>query len=265
MSNQYPPSNNNQRGWGPGNPPGGGPPNNNQPGWGPGNPPGGGPPNGYWNPGTPRRNWFVRHKILTGLGAVLLMGGIGSAVGGGGSTASPGPSSSAEVSSKSSSPTPSASSKAAKSQASTSSASAKKSTRAPKKLPGLNTAVKDGDLEFVVTKVQTGVAQIGGQYLNQKAQGKYTLVSITIKNVGDKSETFSGSDQKIKDSQGRTFSSDSAAGIYLEDNDVLFNEVNPGNTARGVLAFDMPAGSTPVSMTLKGFSLFSSGTTVSLN
>lgn len=82
----------------------------------------------------------------------------------------------------------------------------------------------------------TGVSQVGDEYLNQKVQ----------------------------DAQGRTFSADSAAGIYLKDNQVLLETINPANSARGVRAFDMPVGATPVSITLKDLSLFSGGTTVTL-
>ncbi|XAS76601.1 DUF4352 domain-containing protein [Dermatophilaceae bacterium Sec6.4] len=250
MSDQYPPSNGNQPSWGPGNPPGNG----------------GGPPKGNWNPPSPpappapKRNWFARHKILTGIGALILIAAAASAAGGGGSSAASG-SPSSDTSISTAGPT---SAKSAASTPKTSSSPTKKPTEASARKPGIGAPVKDGNLQFVVTKVRTGVSQVGDEYLNQKAQGQYVLISITVTNVGKKSETFSDSDQKVQDAQGRTFSADSAAGIYLKDNQVLFETINPGNSARGVLAFDMPVGATPVSITLKDLSLFSGGTTVAL-
>lgn len=245
MSDQYPPSNRDQSSWGQGNPP-------RQ---------GGGPPPGSWNPPAPtpppppKRNWFVRHKILTGLGALLIVGVGATAANGGDSTPAAGPS-------------PASASPGASSSASsaTSSASASSSTASKKdgKRTGLNTPVKDGNLQFVVTKVRTGVPRVGDQYLGQQAQGQYVLVSVTVTNVGKSAETFADSEQKVKDAQGRTFSADSTADIYIQDNQVLLQEINPGNSARGVLAFDMPVGATPVSITLKDLSLFSGGTTVAL-
>ncbi|MBO1754773.1 DUF4352 domain-containing protein [Allobranchiibius sp. CTAmp26] len=226
----------------------------------------GGPPGG-WNPPAPpppppaKRNWFVRHKVLTVIGAVVVVGVIATAAKGGGSTSASGPSASdtAPASVGTSAPT------SAGSASRSSTPTAKKTTKsATKKSPGLNTPVKDGMLQFVVTKVRTGVPSVGDQYLGQKAQGKFVLVSVTITNQGKDSQTLSDSDQKVKDSQGRTFSADSTADAYITGNQVLFSEINPGNSTHGVFAFDMPVGATPVSIELHDTSFFSDGATVSL-
>lgn len=235
MSYQYPPSNGDQS-------------------W---NPPAPTPP------APPKRNWFVRHKVLTGLGVLLLLVVGATAANGGGSTPATGPSPSTR-----SATTSSASDSAAPAPGATASASrpsaSKTSSKKTQQRAGLNTPVRDGNLQFVVTKVQTGVSRVGDQYLGQKAQGQFVLVSVTVTNVGKSAETFTDSEQKVKDTQGRTFSADSSADIYIQDNQVLLQEINPGNSARGVLAFDMPVGATPVSITLKDLSLFSGGTTVAL-
>ena len=48
------------------------------------------PPQGQWQPTNPpappvaKPNWFMRHKILTGLAGLLLFGAVSSALGGGG-------------------------------------------------------------------------------------------------------------------------------------------------------------------------------------
>lgn len=253
MSNQYPPSNGDQAYWGQGNPLSHG----------------GNPPQGNWNPPTPtpppspQRNWFVRHKVLTGLGALLVIGVGTTAVNGGNSTSTAGTSPSAS-SAAATSASGSADSTSGAAASASNTVPSKKPTKKAEKRAGLNTPVKDGNLQFVVTKVQTGVARVGDQYLGQKAQGQFVLISVTVTNVGKSAETFTDSDQKIKDAQGRTFSADSSADIYIQDNQVLLQEINPGNSARGVLAFDMPVGATPVSITLKDLSLFSGGTTVAL-
>lgn len=253
MSNQYPPTNGDQGSWAQGSPLS----------------PGANPSPGEWNPPTPtpppppKRNWFVRHKVLTGLGALLVVGVGTTAVNGGASTptAETSPSASSAAATSTSGSADSTSGGAA---SVSSSAASMKSTKKAEKRAGLNIPVKDGNLQFVVTKVQTGVTRVGDQYLGQKAQGQFVLISVTVTNVGKSAETFTDSDQKIKDAQGRTFSADSSADIYIPDNQVLLQEINPGNSARGVLAFDMPVGATPVSITLKDLSLFSGGTTVAL-
>lgn len=230
----------------------------------------GGPPGsaGSWNPPAPpppppaKHNWFVRHKVITVIGAVVVIGTIAGVASGGGSTSASGPSSSNTApASAGTSAGPSAGSSTTSSKP-----TAKKSTTSAtkKKSPGLNTPVKDGKLQFVVTKVRTGVPSVGDQYLGQKAQGQFVLVSVTITNLGKDSQTLSDSDQEVKDSQGRSFKADSTADIYITDNRVLFSEINPGNSTRGVFAFDMPVGATPVSIELHDTSFFSDGATVSL-
>ena len=241
------------------------PPNDDRSGAGSSGYPGpGGPPQGSWNPPAPpppppaTRNWFVRHKVVTVIGAVVVIGTIAGVAGGGGSTSASGPSASdagpASAGASSSTATdtgsPSSTSPSPSSRSSSASSSAAKKTPATKRSPGLNTPVKDGKLQFVVTKVRTGVSRVGDQYLGQKAQGQFVLVSVTITNLGTDSQTISDSDQEVKDSQGRSFKADSTADIYIPDNDVFFSDINPGNSARGVFAFDMPVGATPVSIDL---------------
>mgnify|MGYP000218050344 CR=1 FL=1 len=129
--------------------------------------------------------------------------------------------------------------------------------------PGLNTPVRDGKFEFTVTKVQTGVKSVGDQYLGQQAQGQYVLITVTVKNIGDKPQTMFDSNQELTDAQGRTFSPDSTAAIYMKNNDIWMKEINPGNQMSGTLVYDMPAGAKPASIELHD-SMFSGGTKVSL-
>lgn len=206
-----------------------------------------------------KKNWFLRHKLLTGIGAVLLIGGIATSINGGGG----GTSNAADTSTSSSS---TSSGDAGNSSVGAAPVAEKSSTSAaPKKddTPGLNTAARDGKFEFKVTKVQTGVKSIGDEYLNQKAQGQYVLITVTVTNIGDKPQTMFDSNQKLTDAQGRTFSPDSGAAIYMKDNDIWMKEINPGNTMTGTLVFDMPVGAKPASIELHD-SMFSGGTKVSL-
>lgn len=124
--------------------------------------------------------------------------------------------------------------------------------------------VRDGQFEFTVTKVQKGVKSVGDQYVNQKAQGQYVLVSVTVSNIGDKAQMLSDSSQKARDAKGREFSTDTAAAIYMKNNQVFLNEINPGNSVKGTLVFDMPKGTEPASLELHD-SPFSDGVTVKLS
>lgn len=137
--------------------------------------------------------------------------------------------------------------------------------KADPKAAGLNTPVRDGKFEFVVTGVEAGATDIGDNpYLAQKAQGQFVIVSMTVKNIGTKPQGFSPSSQKLKDTQGRTFESDSSAQIALGDSDVpLWDNINPGNTVQVKVVFDMPKDAVPATLELHD-SMFSGGAKVAV-
>ncbi|GAB2594300.1 hypothetical protein Aab01nite_82800 [Paractinoplanes abujensis] len=115
-----------------------------------------------------------------------------------------------------------------------------------------------------MTGVKCGVAKVGNQYLNEKAQGQFCLVSIQIKNIGKEAQTMSDSVQKAYDAKGTEFSVDSGAAIHAnEDQQVFFEEINPGNTVKGKLVFDIPKDTKLTSLELHD-SLFSGGVKVAL-
>lgn len=130
---------------------------------------------------------------------------------------------------------------------------------------GLNAAVRDGKFEFVVTGVESGLTSVGDNpYLAKKAQGQFVVVSMTVKNIGTKPQSFSPAAQKVKDAQGRTFESDAMAQIALGDSDVpVWDNINPGNTVQVKVVFDMPKDAAPATIELHD-SMFSGGKKVAL-
>lgn len=130
--------------------------------------------------------------------------------------------------------------------------------------PGLNTPVRDGKFEFVVTRVEKGLSDVGDNpYLAKKAQGQFVVVSISIKNTSDKPQSFSPSSQKMKDTEGRSFESDTSAQIALQSDIPVYDKINPGNTVRVKVVYDMPKDAVPATIELHD-SIFSGGATVSL-
>ncbi|SDB86596.1 protein of unknown function [Raineyella antarctica] len=118
---------------------------------------------------------------------------------------------------------------------------------------GLNTAVAAGDLQYTVTKVSKGVAKVGDQYVSQEAQGQFVLVNVTVKNTGKSAVTFMSTYTKLYDKDGVEYSSDSTAEIYANTQSQTFLEqVNPGNSVKGVLVFDIPKDVTPVRLGVTG-------------
>lgn len=129
----------------------------------------------------------------------------------------------------------------------------------------LNTAVRDGKFEFVVNAVQPGLAEVGDNpFLKQQAQGQFVIVSLSVQNIGDKPQGFSPSNQKVFDTEGRSFESDASAQIALGSSDIpVWDNINPGNTVNVQLIYDMPLGAAPASIELHD-SMFSDGVTVAL-
>lgn len=132
-------------------------------------------------------------------------------------------------------------------------------------IAGMNQPVRDGKFEFVVTDVTSGLTTVGeNEFLRQKAQGKFTVVTVSVKNIGDKPQGFSLSGQKLVDQQGREHESDTSAQIALGDSGVpVWDSINPGNKVAVKLVFDIPARAVPTELELHD-SLFSNGVKVSL-
>lgn len=129
--------------------------------------------------------------------------------------------------------------------------------------PGLNDAVRDGKFEFTVKKVDCGKTKIGSSMLGTKAQGQFCLVSVKVENIGDEAQSMFGDNQLMFDKEGREFSADTEAAIYLDNAQTLWEEINPGNSINGVVVFDVPKNAVPESIELHD-SMFSDGVTVSL-
>ena len=80
-------------------------------------------------------------------------------------------------------------------------------------------------------------------------------------------KTLDDSSQYVYDASGRKYDASTSADIDLNSasgsDSVFFNDINPGNTVHGELAFDMPTGLKAVKAELHD-SVFSGGVTVNL-
>jgi hypothetical protein len=178
------------------------------------------------------RPWFKKKRIILPL-ALVVIAGISIASGGGGSDTG----------------------------SSTSSGSTEETTQ-EEAMAKIGDTVVDGDWSYVVSNLKCGVNQVGSSLLGAEAQGQFCIVSISATNNGTKADYFLGSDHKIYDVNGSEYESDSSAWIYLKDN-MLVDEVNPGNTAKGQLVFDVPE-TADLDYILVSSSFLSDGVKVSL-
>lgn len=133
--------------------------------------------------------------------------------------------------------------------------------------PHIGQPAADGKFRFVITRVShatsVGDTSVG---LGKTAQGRYTVLHIKVTNISNQSQTLDDSSQYVYDANGRKFDADSEADLYANPGNnggVLFNTINPGNTVRGVILFDLPRGDKAVKAELHD-SMFSGGVSVSL-
>src|SRR5699024_6951901 len=126
------------------------------------------------------------------------------------------------------------------------------------KSPGVGDKVRDGKFEFTVVKVSDGGTSIGPKGFAEKAQGRFVLVRVDVTNIGDEPQYFFGDNQSVFDAKDRKFAADTTAAIYLEDSSSFIEEINPGNTVKGTLVFDLPKDVDPTRIELHD-SAFSGG------
>jgi hypothetical protein len=132
----------------------------------------------------------------------------------------------------------------------------------------IGTPVRDGKFQFTITSV-SHAKSVGdtADGFGDTAQGKYTILHVTVTNISSQPQTLFDSNQYVYDANGRKYDVSMSADMDLNSvsgsDSVFVNDINPGNTVRGELAFDMPAGLKAVKAELHD-SAFSGGVTVNL-
>ncbi|GAA1770365.1 DUF4352 domain-containing protein [Streptomonospora arabica] len=114
--------------------------------------------------------------------------------------------------------------------------------------------VSSGSFEFTVTGVHTGLDYVGGTVQGEAAQGSFVVARLTVHNVGEEAAMFTDADQRLTDTGGARHRPDNSAGLRAGNPDALFGRLAPGEQVRGGLVFDVPPGSEPAALRLKGFS-----------
>ncbi|MEU4237647.1 DUF4352 domain-containing protein [Actinoplanes sp. NPDC026619] len=103
---------------------------------------------------------------------------------------------------------------------------------------------RDGVFEFRMSGVKCGTPTAGSGTAAIRAQGVYCLVAIQVTNRDRTPRNFDGSAQKVFDSSGTPYTSDT--GAERQVNPVTWYEaVVPGETVKGQVVFDVPAGTKP--------------------
>lgn len=182
-----------------------------------------------------QRNFFMRHKIMTGILVIVVIIIVASASGSKNSTAS-------------------------------SSTAATESTVAQTaKTAKIGETIADGDLEFTLQAVDT-TQTVGNSFSQKSAQGIYDILTVKIQNNGKDTKTINASNFTLVDDKGRKFdySTDGQTAMEMTSGTTSFflQQIQPGLAVTGKIIFDVPATATGLKLMAQG-SLF--GTPVAID
>ena len=194
------------------------------------------------------KNWFARHKILTGILGVILFLIVLGVLGSGSDKATTIERGGSQATGGARPESPAA------------------TQQAPAPPAKIGDTVTDSDLAFTVTEVSTA-KRLGGQFFQRDAQGTFHVVTLKIENRGKETRTTDSSQFKIVDSQGREFErsvdGQTAAGLSRGKVDLFLQQIQPGLSFTGDIIFDLPADATGIQLIAKG-TLFSKGVKILL-
>ncbi|WP_396904810.1 DUF4352 domain-containing protein [Mycolicibacterium phlei] len=125
-------------------------------------------------------------------------------------------------------------------------------------------AVRDGKFEFRVLGMERA-AQAGdpsNPYMIAKPQGEFIILTLSVRNIGDRPQSYFGSNQTLIDTAGREYGADTEAGMWMND-DGIMADINPGNAIQVRVAFDVPPGTQPAELEVHD-SMFSGGAKIRL-
>lgn len=113
--------------------------------------------------------------------------------------------------------------------------------------------VRSGPFSFTVTRVDCVGQEVGVAPNTRIAQGRFCLLYLSLRNIGDRPSVYSGAGQLLIDSAARRYSPGVMdAGpppppltITGGVREITSIRLNPGATADGVLVFDMPVAAKP--------------------
>jgi len=110
-------------------------------------------------------------------------------------------------------------------------------------------------IEYTVSSAEESDAIGSGQFA-EEADGVFIVVEMEMTNVADESVDISSNMYQLVDSESREYDTDSEAMARAEDS-ILFEQLDPGVTKRGVVIYDVPTDQTGRQLRVKPAGAFS--------
>lgn len=108
---------------------------------------------------------------------------------------------------------------------------------------GVGDTVRSGDLGLTVTDVRARSEVSDDFGYTEEARGKFVIVDVRAQNTGDDQYSFFAGSVNAYDDEGQEYSSTSDVAFVLGETD-LAEPINPGQSATGYIAYDVPEGVT---------------------
>lgn len=98
--------------------------------------------------------------------------------------------------------------------------------------------------QYTVNKARTRQS-VGGEFLNERANGVFVVIELTVENKKNETKTFSDNAATFIASNGNKYSTDSegtVASLGSGDEEFLLMDMQPDVPETGVLVYDVPKG-----------------------
>lgn len=125
-----------------------------------------------------------------------------------------------------------------------------------------------GDIGVVIESVEEKTEfESGNQFINNvTTEGKFVAVTAKLTNNDKKSRTFSSTQFKLIDDQGREFETLTSGELMmiLGDNNLFLESCNPGMSRTGIFVFEVPSDINSYSIEIASGVGFAAGKTVTV-
>jgi hypothetical protein len=117
----------------------------------------------------------------------------------------------------------------------------------------LDRKLTSGELVFTITKIETGLTQLGDQTnRGVSVNGQWVVVSILVEYIGETEGTFLPNLQGLRTDPAGYYQNDLEGALWYQSSTLGSEPLKPGQPRSGVLAFDIPQSAKPIALELLG-------------
>ncbi|MCK6211234.1 DUF4352 domain-containing protein [Georgenia sp. EYE_87] len=112
----------------------------------------------------------------------------------------------------------------------------------------VGTTVSEGPFDVEVLGVSAGLEKLAGATAAATAEGEFVVVRLRVTATRPGPAYFVDIDQRLLDPAGGEHAPDPAAAMAVDGNRLWFAELDGGESAEGVVVFDVPSGTVPATL-----------------